>query len=204
MGRFSADLKGVKKVRNHPEGRDAKIEIRAKVLEAIGADARVFDGFAGSGEMYRAVWHRAAGYVGCDLEWMRDERVAFAADNRRVLRSIDLSPFSIFDLDAFGSPWEQAIIVAARRKVQPGERVALVLTDGSGLTMKQGGLPGAIVELTGLRNRMPGLARWQDDVIDRALAGLTGRMGCRVEKRWQAERKAGVAMRYIGLVMRGV
>jgi hypothetical protein len=28
----------------------------------------------------------------------------FCANNRRVIRAIDLAPFSIFDLDSYGSP----------------------------------------------------------------------------------------------------
>lgn len=202
--RFSDSLKSVRKVRNHPKGKEAKATIRRHVLDAIGDDAVVFDAFAGAGQMHHAVWHRAAGYVGCDKEWTRDNRLAYVADNRRVLRAIDLAPCTVFDLDAYGSPWEQAIIIADRRPVKSGECIGMILTEGSGLTMKQGGLPLAICELTGLRRRMSGLSRWQDDVIDRAISGLAKRMRCVVERRWQAERKAGAAMRYIGLVLRGV
>lgn len=94
----------------------AKIKIRENVLLAIGTDrASVFDAFAAAGELHKAVWHRAHSYVGCDLQFFRDDRMAFVADNRRVLRSIDLAQFNLFDLDAFGSPWEQAYIIAKRR-----------------------------------------------------------------------------------------
>jgi hypothetical protein len=34
------------------------------------------------------------------------------ADNRRVMRTVDLALFSIFDLGSFGLPWVQAIIIA--------------------------------------------------------------------------------------------
>jgi hypothetical protein len=44
----------------------------------------------------------------------------FCADNTRVLRAIDLSRFSIFDFDAYGSPWVQAVILADRRRVARG------------------------------------------------------------------------------------
>ena len=54
--------------------------------------------------MHIAVWNRASHYVGCDLEFYRDERTAFVANNIRVLRTIDLSEFNIFDLDAYGVP----------------------------------------------------------------------------------------------------
>ena len=64
--------------------------------------------------MYSAVWKDTALYTGCDQKLQHDGRLMFCADNRRVLRAIDLAPFSIFDLNSYGSPWVQAIIIADR------------------------------------------------------------------------------------------
>ncbi|MBV9982279.1 hypothetical protein [Bradyrhizobium sp.] len=139
------------KTDNNPQAFRAKVSIRRNVLEAIGADRSVFDAFAGAGEMYSAVWKDAAFYTGCDQKPQRDGRLMFCADNRRVLRTIDLAPFSIFDLDGYGSPWVQAIIIADRRRVAPGELLGLVLTEGAGLSYKANIVPEAIAVLTGLR-----------------------------------------------------
>lgn len=175
------------------------------VLEAIGAErAHVFDAFAGTGEMFSAVWrHAGLGYTGCDLKWQRDTRLAFVANNIRVLRAIELAPFNVFDLDAYGSPWEQTIIIADRRRVAGGELFGLVITEGAGLSYKSNVVPIAISELTGLRPGIVGLAKKQDKVIDRAIAGLAKRMSCTIEKRWQADGRTGASMRYIGLVLKG-
>src|SRR5262252_2796473 len=97
------------KTNTAPIARAAKIEIRRNLLAAI-KPARVFDAFAGAGELHDAVWCEAAEYVGCDEKWFRDHRLMYVADNRRVLRAVDLTAFNIFDLDAYGSPWEQALI----------------------------------------------------------------------------------------------
>lgn len=191
------------KTDNNPQAFKAKVDIRRRVLEAVPEPRVVFDAFAGSGQMHAAVWKDADRYLGCDLKWSRDRRNMFAADNRRVLRAIDLAPFNIFDLDAYGSPWEQAIIVADRRRVAPGEHLGLVLTEGAGLSYKANVVPLAIGELTGLRAGIVGLAKKQDAVIDRAIVGLARRMSCDVVKRWQAEGRTGSAMRYIGLILRG-
>ena len=94
--------------------------------------------------MWREVWHAAAGYVGCDLKWYRDERLAYVADNRRVLRAIDLAPFNVFDFDAWGAPWEQVLILIARRPLLPGERIGLVLTEGSAFNLKLNGISGGL------------------------------------------------------------
>jgi hypothetical protein len=183
----------------------AKAAIRREVLEGVGGGKRahVFDAYAGSGAMHTAVWHEAATYVGCDQKWFRDGRVMFVADNRRVLRTLDLGRFNVFDLDAYGSPWEQAVIIAARRPVERGERVGMAITDGSGITVKTGEpLPHALRELTGILG-MHGMIRWQDEIIDRALAGLCRRMGCELKARWEARGRTGALVRYMGLVFEG-
>lgn len=203
MARFSERLRGVKKVDNHRAMLPAKVELRRNVLAAVAGP--VFEAFAGSGEMYRQVWKDAPAYVGCDTRWFPDGRAAFVADNRRVLRAIDLSPFLIFDLDAYGSPWEQATIIAARRQVAPGESLGLILTDGTGFTLKMGGLPTALALLTGMATAgLSGIARASTEIRDRAILELCRRMGCVVVRRWQATGKSGAKVVYVGLVLRGL
>ena len=76
------------KVDNNPAAEAAKVAIREHVLSVV-QPAGVFDAFAGSGVMHRNVWHKASHYCGCDQRHFRDGRLAFVADNRRVLRAID-------------------------------------------------------------------------------------------------------------------
>lgn len=202
---FSASLRRNNvKTNNHPAAAKAKTELRRLVLEEIGRDnAFVFDAFAGDGKMYEAVWRQAAAYCGCDLVWYRDDRLAFVADNRRVLRAVDLAHYNIFDLDAYGSPWEQALIVADRRPIAPSERIGVLLTEGSGFNLKLGGMSLALRTLAGLKKGVAGAARQQDDVINMAIVGLCRRMKATVVRRWQATGKTGASMRYIGLVLEG-
>lgn len=203
MPKFSEQIAGIKKQNNHRKSRGAKAVLRREVMSEIG-QVRVFDAFAGAGRMHRDVWRNAAQYVGCDLRWYRDERMAYAADNRRVLRAIDLSAFNVFDLDAYGSPWEQVLIIAARRQVEPGERIGLCLTDGSGLKLKMGQLPTALTEIAQMTGHPAGVAQLHGEIIERAIAGLARRMQCEVVARWEAQGKTAAAVRYVGLVLRGV
>jgi hypothetical protein len=201
--KFSSGVRLANKVDNHPIAEKAKAGIRQRVLDEM-LQPRVFDAFAGSGTMWRAVWREADSYVGCDTTWYRDERIVFVADNCRVLRAIDLSAFNLFDLDAYGSPWEQALIIAARRPVAPGERLGLVMTEGSALNLKLGGYPAALRLLCGLQGLPAGGARGRHELLERAIAGLCRRMCVSVIRRWQAERKAGAGVIYIGLVLEGL
>lgn len=204
---FSSTLDATREQkRNHPANRDAKALLRRNVLDEIGADrARVFDAFAGRGEMWRHVWRKASWYVGCDQEyWSIDERRAFVADNRRVMRCTDLTTFNIFDFDAFGSPWEQAIIMAARRPVAAGERIGLVFTDGTNLDLSMGGLAAPLRELAGFIGIPAGLARSHDEIVDRALHGLFTRMRVKPMRRWEASGATGAKVKLIGIVVEGL
>ena len=73
-----------------------------------------------------------------------------------MMRALPLQEFSIFDFDAYGSPWEHVIILCARRQVQPGERLGLVLT----LKLRFGAFDDALATLVGFqRSGFAGLGR---------------------------------------------
>lgn len=201
-GRFGRELAKVKPVDNHEASLPAKVELRRRVLAEV--QGPVFDAFAGSGQMFARVWKDAPGYVGCDLRWFNDGRLAFVADNRRVLRCVDLRAFKIFDLDAYGSPWEQVLIVAARRPIAPGERIGLCLTEGTELKLKMGARPKAMAQIAGLAARSAGLVSGQDEIIDRALSGMASRMRARFVHVWRVRGKSAAHVRYFGIVLEGL
>jgi hypothetical protein len=202
--RLREKLQNLPKRQTSPGSLPAKTEIRRQVLHEIGADkARVFDAFAGDGALYRTVWHDAASYTGCDLTYYPDARECFVGDNRRVLRAIDLDAFNVFDLDAaYGSPWEQLLIIATRRELRAGEQLGFAVTEGQGMKMKLGGMSLAMSRLAGVRHYLPGLATAQEELIDRAVTRVAAMMGGKITRRWQASQKTGSVMHYLGFVMR--
>lgn len=182
----------------------SKIALRRKVFDWIKPeDASVFDAFAGEGEMHRHVWAEAEHYVACDLLWHRDERMAFAADNLRVLRAINLEPFNVFDLDAFGCPYAQAIIIAGRRRVRAGEVIALCLTDGTGLALKMGKIAAPMRELTGMADRFESAKRSLHDLTTSALRELGRRMDAALVDRYEAISPTGARVVYTTAIYRG-
>lgn len=202
MAKFGAKLGKSKKTDNNDQAMKAKVELRQKVLEAIPS-AHVFDAFAGSGKMHDAVWHRAASYVGCDLRWFRDQRRVFVANNLRVLRAIPLEPYNVFDLDAYGAPWEQAIVILERRAWRSGELVAFILTDGSGLRLRFGGLPKSTQALARLPmdNLETGFGR-REWLFDRCIAGVAKRANADVTMQFRAKGKTGSGMLYGCIVLK--
>lgn len=187
---------------NHAAGRAVKVELRRAMLAEIGAErAHVFDAFAGSGEMFRAVWREAAGYVACDTRWFEDDRLAFVADNRRVMRAIELRPFTVFDLDAYGSPWEQALILAARRPLKRGERIGIALTEGSGTSIRLATIPAPFARLAGVDPRAAGATRSHEELVERAIAGLAKRMRAQVARRWHGAGKSQAQVKYEAMIL---
>lgn len=205
---WGVDLKrGGVKTNNHPAAHGAKVTIRENLLNEIGRDtARVFDAFAGDGAMFRDVWSKAGrGWVGCDQQVYWDGLLRYVADNRRVMRAIDLQPFNVFDFDSWGGPWEQCIILCDRRgRLAPGERLAVAITEGSALRLKLSGWPQALRSLAGFRLGTAGAATSLDEVLDRTIDGFARRLGAKVARRWQATGKGGAQVRYVGLIMEGV
>ena len=193
------------KLDNNPAAREAKLELRRRVLAEV-TPARVFDAFCGRGEMYRGVWKEGAtDYVGCDERpWHRDDPPRFVADNTRLMRAIDLGRFNVFDFDAYGSPWDQALILAARRKWQPGEKGALVLTDGSAFSLGWTHIPPGMRELAGLATKIgPSTKSHVADLMDMARRGWAKRSHVTILAMWQAAVKTGAEVVYTALVFEG-
>lgn len=200
--RIGKRLAHVDKVDNHDASLADKVDIRNRVLKAVGG--RVFDAYAGAGVMWGAVWSKApGGCEGCDLRYFPDERLAFVCDSVRLMRNLDLQPFSIFDFDSWGSPWDNVVVLSARRRVVKGERLGVVITEGSGLKLKFGALPNSLAALAGVTAKLSGAGRGAKELASRAIASMARRMNCRIESTWRAERSGGSAMLYFGVVLIG-
>ena len=194
---------------NHESSGAEKIQLRRNVLDVMGADrVAVLDLFAGTGAMHDAVWHQANCYVGCDLKWAEHQaRVDYVCDNRRLLRTLNLDEFNVFDLDAYGSPWEQVIIIAGRRRALagPDDAIGLVLTDGAGMNARFGGINQTMASIAGVSSDLRGAGKqknWKDLTI-RALRGAARRMGGTVTDLWFAEGANHRAMIYSAAIIRG-
>lgn len=197
------------KTDNARGARDAKIDLRLRLLHWV-KPASVFDAFCGEGNMWREAWHSAERYVGCDQRafhaWEKHRR--YVADNRLVLRCLDLHEFNVFDFDAYGAPWDLMLILATRRQWKPGELGGVALTDGSNQKLRYGELSRAMAQLSGIART--GLPRSEAnlDAIQRAmLQAWAKRSNVELLKLWEARGKGsgtgGAKMRYSAVVFRG-
>lgn len=140
-----------------------KVEIRRRLLKALGAEPAVLDCFAGEGKIYSKCY-KGHEYLGLDKKDIQDGRNILNVDNIKYLRSADLGRFNFFDLDAYGSPWRQFLTVLKRRRFDRGARVAMAITDGLQFNMSMSELPAGMKPYVGLPRRMkvPELHRHQD------------------------------------------
>jgi hypothetical protein len=195
---------------NRADAMDAKAELREWLLERLPG-ARVLDCYAGvDGEMHARVWHRVAEYTGIDrrIRVQSDGRRRLVGNTLRLLGQIDLSAYDVFDVDAYGSPWEALREIGARRRFT-GE-VGFALTDGTQAKAKFGVMSGLMAELLG-RSSPRFVYEGIEQLCDmhrRCLARWCVRHGLRVvDARWYtslAGAQGSLAMTYSAAVVRPV
>ncbi len=177
-----------------------KIEIRRRLLQALPAPS-VLECFAGEGKIYQQCY-RDLPYTGLDRKQINDARNIIAVDNRRYLRSADLEQFNLFDLDAYGSPWHQFLIIIERRTFTVGEPVAFALTEGLDFKMRMSGLPSGMLKYVGLKRGMniPMLHNHADFIRSLFITKLLRKTGLTTQQAWIASNQRKT-MRYIGLIV---
>lgn len=126
----------------------AKREIRMRALESISSPA-VLEVFCGAGEMYESVWENANTYLGIDKVKFFDKRNTICGDAVKAVSTIDLSGYNVFDIDAYGSPYEVLDIVTRRMDKALGEYY-FVITDGVSMDLRLGRICAGLRAMTGI------------------------------------------------------
>lgn len=177
-----------------------KIEIRRRMIKVVAAP-HVLECFAGEGKIYQDCY-QGLPYLGLDKKDIRDGRKIITTDNRKFLRSADLSPYNFFDLDAYGSPWHQFLIILQRRKFVSGETIAFALTEGLDFKMRMSGLPTGMLKYVGLKKgmRIPNLHNHGDFIRTLFITNACKKHGLKIQTAYLAtnQRKN---MRYMGLIV---
>lgn len=202
-------MTNVGKTDNAKGAHAAKVQLRNNVLEYV-AQARVFEAFSGLGAMFENVWHKATDYLGCDQRpWTPNEpHKRIVCDNRLAMRCLDLARFNVFDFDAYGCPWHQMLLLAHRRTWQPGERGAVILTDGSSLKTRWGAMSGAQAQLMGSTGQNLPRSAGTGDPLQRMLLQRWLKLAkVQTVKSWRAtgrgSGRGGARMVYTALVFQG-
>lgn len=157
---------------------EAKVALRRRALrEAPGA---VLDCFAGRGSLYRIVWNEAPSYRGVEKDLQKvlaHPAPCYHCSAEEAVAALPLGGFTIFDMDAYGSPWAEIEIIARRRRLLPGERVAIVITDGSVRRALMGLTNHALARLADAPPEAPGAHHRWSLLTRRALESVAAQMG---------------------------
>lgn len=91
-----------------------KLAVRRRAAETLGEGDFILEAFAGSGEMYSALWHRWAGFT-MDKDLAKVTRAAkqrkrwgcYQGDTLRALEAgwLENIEFKLVDFDPYGEPW---------------------------------------------------------------------------------------------------
>jgi hypothetical protein len=146
MLRYGVTMSKFNGVKTNNAKTNAKKEIRSHVLSSIGENAHVLEVFCGAGEMYEHVWKKASGYLGIDKVKFFDQRNTICGDALKAVTKIDVDDFTIFDIDAYGSPYE--ILIALLPKISRShKKIGFVITDGIAMDLKLGRISKGIRKL---------------------------------------------------------
>jgi len=119
-----------------------KAALRIAAIQELGTETRVLDAFAGKGDLWRCVEGQVGPLSVMHVDKAQGGASTLHADNRRVLRSLDLSRFDLVDLDAYSMPTDQVEILARRRYQGP-----IVWTC---ISVAMGGMPRSLLRTEGI------------------------------------------------------
>jgi hypothetical protein len=177
----------------------AKKDIREFVMSQI-AKQSVLEVFSGLGEMYNSVWHKADDYQGIDKVKVFDSRDTLCGDVHKLIRRADVQRFNIFDIDAYGSPYE--ILDYITQTIRPCGDVAFVLTDGTNMDLKLGRVCKGIRNFVGIENHILKRASViHDDIIGMIAKEIARRLKMRIMSMRIARGKTGSSMRYWAITL---
>lgn len=198
---------------HHNSALSAKVELRrwlrSEVHRANGEEPMILDCFCAAGMLWEKAYEKTSRYLGLDLRQFDDERRTIVTDCTRFLRHVDvrLETFNLFDLDAFGSPFEPFAIICERLKLAPGRVVGFALTDGTGYAARMGNLPRGLLDYVGMQRHRSSQVQsmFRDQIMAMGIAKALRTAGLvEIERRGAKldARQGAAEMRYIGILAR--
>lgn len=177
-----------------------KADLRNELLDKI-KQPKVLEVFCGAGEMYHQVWHKAEKYTGIDKVKYFDKRHTICGDARKALRLIDdLAEFNIFDIDAYGSPYEVLDDILKLADIQ--KPVGFCITDGIDMDLRLGRVCTGIRKFIGFEHHIAKRANnLHDQFIKIVCEKVAEKLNGEITHFEIATGKTGAAMKYYAFVI---
>jgi hypothetical protein len=207
--KYRVKMPARKKESSHNSALSAKVAMRRWLAEQLGGKPMVLDCFCAGGMLWDKAYGRTERYVGLDVRQFDDDRRTIVTDSRRFLRHQDvrLEDYEIIDLDAFGSPLEHLAIICDRIRLEPGRKLGICLTDGTGFNSRMNGTPRGLLHYVGMNvhrgTRVQG--DYRTDIFNAAVNKALRHAKLRVlDSRSASKGKAGAGMVYVALLLQRV
>lgn len=184
---------------------NAKITAKKKIREFILSKVEktsVLEVFCGAGDMYRDVWHQADSYTGIDKRKFFDKRNTLCGDAEKVLSVIDIDCFNVFDIDAYGSPYD-CLDLILKRYAGNHKEVAFIITDGVAMDLRMGRICKGIRNIIGIDSHILKKANLiQEELIIKIIENIELKLNGRVFFKKFAKGKTGAAMKYYAIIVK--
>lgn len=180
----------------------AKLGIREYLLKYFEYSS-VLDCFCGDGFMFDNVWHSADEYTGIDIKkFFTKKRKVICADNLKFLKVESIKKYNIFDIDAYGSPYEQLSIIIKKLENEEPKTVGFSITDGTQIDLRMGRICKGMAEMTELSvNRIKKAHKLHDDLINIVIKNIQKRLKSTIKYSKIATGRTGAGMRYYGFII---
>jgi len=173
--------------------------IRRDMLLSVDSP-NVLEVFCGSGEMYEKVWHKANKYTGIDKVKQFDKRHTICGDAQKAITIVDLNEYNIFDIDAYGSPYE--ILDYITRQILNQNVIGFVLTDGTNMDLRLGRVCKGLRSMAGIKNQiLKRASSIHNDIISLVVAETEKRLNGKASRFQLAVGRTGSAMRYYSFII---
>lgn len=190
---------GVESVKTDNAKVSAKHLLRNSVLAQFD-ETSCLDVFCGAGKMWKSVWHKCDNYTGIDIRAFFDSRHTICGDALAVINNIDISGYNIFDIDAYGSPYDVLDLILS--KTIDSQKIAFCITDGSAMDMRMGRVSKGMRLVSGIsRHKIKKIHLIQDEVIEKIIKTTAAKLCGKVVDFHIATGVTGSAMRYYTFIV---
>jgi predicted RNA-binding protein len=181
---------------------DAKINLRRDI---DCSDKSVLEVFCGDGVMFSDVWKDAKHYEGIDIKkYDNDKRIVHIGDAATILKKIDLSTFDVFDIDAYGSPYECLFIILDKIGRAPIKKdIYFVITDGIQIDLRMGNIEKYFSLLSGIDlKKVNGIHKIHNIIINSVIKNISTFTGMEAVNKRIAVGNTGSGMRYFSFFLK--
>jgi len=181
-----------------------KAELRNNILRYFGNnETNVLDVFCGSGEMFNQVWINASSYVGIDKKKYSDNRNTVCGDAVSVLKQFDIDGINIFDIDAYGDPYECLVIILDKlKKIKNIDDLGFCITDGLQIDMRMSRFRKAMETISCINlDKIRGVHRLHNNIIHRMVSSIALDLNLNIHSAKIAIGKKGSGMRYYSFIL---